>query len=97
MLHRVLLDRFDALPPRLQAIAPRMAAQDWLGGMRSRASVDGTVRSIARRLSRGGDLLLACLDDLRTHADDIEAAFGAFFPALIAATASSNGASGTGR
>lgn len=96
-VYRVLLDRFDALPPRLQAIAPRMAAHDWLGGMRSRASVDGTVRSIARRLSRGGDLLLACLDDLRTHADDIEAAFGAFFPALIAATAATRDGSGAGR
>ena len=96
-VYRVLLDRFDALPPRLQAIAPRMAAHDWLGGMRSRASVDGTVRSIARRLSRGGDLLVACLDDLRTHADDIEAAFGAYFPALIAATAATRDGSGAGR
>ena len=84
-VYRVLLENLDALPPRLQAVAPRMAAHDWLGGMRERASVDGTVRNIARRLSRGGEGLVACLDDLHRHEPTIEAAFARFLPDLIAA------------
>lgn len=84
-VYRVLLDRLDALPPRLQAVAPRMATHDWLGGMRERASVDGTVRAIARRLSRGGENLVACLDDLRRHEPAIEAAFAQFLPQLVVA------------
>ncbi|GAB1406898.1 ACP phosphodiesterase [Thermomonas brevis] len=84
-VYRVLLDHFDALPPGLRLVAPRMAARDWLGGMRERASVDGTVRNIARRLSRGGDALVACLDDLRRHEPAIESAFAQLLPDLIAA------------
>ena len=30
-LERMLREHRDELPPRLQAIAPRMAAHDWLG------------------------------------------------------------------
>lgn len=85
-VYRVLLEQLDLLPPRLRTVAPRMAAHDWLGGMRQRASVDGTVGAIARRLSRGGDTLVACLDDLRRHEPAIEAGFAAFLPELIAAT-----------
>ena len=86
-VYRVLLDHLDGLPPRLQAIAPRMATHDWLGGMRDRANVDGTVRAIARRLSRGGDALVACLDDLRRHEAAIDATLDTFLPDLIAASA----------
>ena len=74
--------RFDALPPRLQAIAPAMAANDWLGGYRYRASVDRAVARIAQRLSRNGDRLVACLDDLRGLEYEAGAAFDALFPAL---------------
>lgn len=75
--------RFDALPPRLQALLPAMRANDWLAGYRHRASVDRAVTRIATRLSRHGERLVACLDDMRDHEPAIDAAFEAFFPQLI--------------
>jgi len=82
--YRYLLQRLDALPPRLRAIAPRIAAHDWLGSYRERASVDLAVTRIATRLSRNGERLVQCLDDLRAHEGDIAAGFQAFFPQLVA-------------
>ena len=83
-VYRVLRERHDALPPRLQSIAPRMEAHDWLGSYRRRDSVDGAVRGIATRLSRHGERLVACLPLLRAHEPAIDAAFERFFPQLIA-------------
>ncbi|WP_028916681.1 ACP phosphodiesterase [Pseudoxanthomonas sp. J35] len=80
--YRYLLARLDDLPPRLQAIAPRIASHDWLGSYRDRASVDLAVTRIATRLSRNGDRLVACLEDLRTHEAAIAEGFDAFFPQL---------------
>lgn len=86
-VYRVLLDQLDALPPRLQAIAPRMAAHDWLGGMRERASVDRTVHAIARRLSRGGDELIDSLHHLQRQEAAIAQLFERFLPELVLAAA----------
>ena len=86
-VYRVLLARRDALPPRLHAIAPRMAAHDWLGSYVQRGNVDHAVRGIATRLSRNGDKLVACLDVLRVEEARIDAAFEAFFPDLVDAAA----------
>lgn len=82
-VYRVLREHRAELPPRLQAIAPRMAAHDWLGSYRERGNVDAAVCGIATRLSRNGDKLVACLDVLRMHEPQIDAAFAAFFPDLI--------------
>lgn len=84
-VYRVLRAHRDALPPRLQAIAPRMAAHDWLGSYARRDSVDHAVRGIATRLSRNGEKLVACLDVLRTNEDAAQATFEAFFPDLLQA------------
>src|SRR5690606_28511149 len=83
-VYRVLARHRDALPPRLQAIAPRMAAHDWLGSYRKRESIDAAVRGIATRLSRNGDRLVACLDVLRANEAQVDDAFERFFPDLIA-------------
>jgi acyl carrier protein phosphodiesterase len=83
-VYRVLRERRDALPPRLEAIAPRMETHDWLGSYRLRDSVDGAVRGIATRLSRHGERLVECLPWLRTNEAAIDAAFERFFPQLIA-------------
>ncbi|MEG2942357.1 MAG: acyl carrier protein phosphodiesterase, partial [Thermomonas sp.] len=83
-VYRVLHDHRDDLPPRLQAIAPRMAAHDWLGSYAQRGNVDHAVRGIATRLSRNGDRLIACLDVLRVKEAEVDAAFEAFFPDLVA-------------
>ena len=86
-VYRVLHDHRDELPTRLQAIAPRMAAHDWLGSYADRASVDHAVHGIATRLSRNGDKLVACLDVLRVRETDVDIAFEAFFPDLVHAAA----------
>lgn len=86
-VYRVLHAHRGALPPRLHAIAPRMAAHDWLGSYADRASVDHAVRGIATRLSRNSDKLIACLDVLRVKEADIDIAFEAFFPDLVHAAA----------
>jgi acyl carrier protein phosphodiesterase len=79
-----LLANHAQLPARLQTIAPHMAQHDWLGNYRERASVDHAVRRIATRLSRNGDKLVACLEDLRMHEPAIERGFEALFSDLIA-------------
>lgn len=80
----VLLRRLPTLPPRLAAIAPLMAAGDWLGSYARRDSVNLAVSRIARRLSRRGEALVECLPILRRHEAQAEAAFAGFFPQLVA-------------
>ena len=82
-IYRVLDEHRDELPPRLQAVAPRMAAHDWLGSYRGRRNVDHAVRGIATRLSRNGERLVECLDVLRANEAAVDAAFEVFFPDLI--------------
>ena len=84
-VYRVLREHREGLPSRLQAIAPNMQRNDWLGSYRQRDSVDGAVRGIATRLSRHGERLVECLSLLRAHEAEIEAAFERFLPDLIAA------------
>lgn len=84
-IYRILDERRAELPPRLAAIAPRMAAHDWLGSYARRESVDAAVRGISTRLSRNGDRLLACLEVLHANEGAAQATFETFFPDLIAA------------
>ena len=86
-VYRVLHERRDVLPPRLRALAPRMAAHDWLGSYADRARVDHAVRGIATRLSRNGERLVACLEVLREREAGVGAAFEAFFPDLVGSAA----------
>jgi len=64
-----------------------MAQHDWLGSYRERATVDHAVRRIATRLSRNGDKLVACLEDLRIHEPAIERGFEALLSDLISQAA----------
>ena len=89
--YRYLLSRQDELPERLRRIAPLMASGDWLGSYRRRDSVDLAVTRIATRLSRNGDRLVACLEDLRRHETEIAAGFDLFFPQLAAYASSLRG------
>ena len=84
-IYRILEERRDRLPARLAAIAPRMAAHDWLGSYARRASVDAAVRGISTRLSRNGDRLLACLEILHADEEEARATFETFFPQLMVA------------
>jgi acyl carrier protein phosphodiesterase len=82
--YRVLLASLPDLPPRLQRIAPSIAAHDWLGAYAGRDMVDHAVTRIATRLSRNGEKLVECLDDLRANEALAEATFESFFPDLLA-------------
>ena len=84
-IYRILKQHRDQLPPRLHAIAPHMAAHDWLGSYRHRASVDRAIHGISTRLSRNGDRLIACLPVLRDHETMVDATFEVFFPELVTA------------
>ncbi len=86
-IYRILDERRELLPPRLAALAPRMAAHDWLGSYARRERVDAAVRGIATRLSRNGEKLVACLEVLRADEPHVQATFEAFFPDLLQAAA----------
>lgn len=70
------------LPGNLQRIAPRMAAQDWLGSYRDFEVLEHVIAGMARRLSRPG-LLDGGLDDLRRLYAPLSEDFAAFYPALM--------------
>ncbi|GAB1596870.1 acyl carrier protein phosphodiesterase [Lysobacter claricitrinus] len=82
--YAMLRARQDELPPRLQAIVPRMAEHDWLGSYRERAHVDRAVARLAHRLSRNGDRLVAALEDFRDIERNAVAMFDDFYAELQA-------------
>lgn len=71
------------LPERLALIAPRMAAQDWLGSYRDFAVLEQVVAGIDRRLSRPG-LLIGGLDELERLYQPLLEDFRQFYPELQA-------------
>jgi acyl carrier protein phosphodiesterase len=91
-VYDVLRERHAELPPRLQSLAPRMAESDWLGGYRTRDSVDRAITRMAGRLSRHGERMVDALDDLRRAEAQAEATFDAFFPELVRFVERSRGA-----
>lgn len=70
------------LPGNLQHIAPRMAAQDWLGSYRDFEVLEQVIAGMSRRLSRPG-LLDGGLGDLRGLYEPLSDDFSAFYPALM--------------
>jgi acyl carrier protein phosphodiesterase len=75
------------LPERLAQIAPRMAAQDWLGSYREFAVLEQVLIAIDQRLSRPGQLL-GCLDALHQLYTPLYEDFQQFYPQLQAFAAS---------
>ncbi len=69
------------LPKRLAAIAPHMAADDWLGSYRDFAVLEQVFRGIARRLSRPEELAGA-MADLHALYEPLSEDFRAFYPQL---------------
>ncbi|MBV8465872.1 MAG: DUF479 domain-containing protein [Burkholderiales bacterium] len=82
--YAALLAHRAALPDKVVPLVERMAQQDWLTSYVERSNVDAAVRRIALRLSRGGDSLVAALDDLAKLDAQLEHGFHAFFPQLEA-------------
>lgn len=69
------------LPERLALIAPRMAAQDWLGSYRNFAVLEQVLAGISRRLSRPQGLAGA-MQELQALYQPLSADFDEFYPLL---------------
>lgn len=84
-VYALLEERHESLPERLQHLAPRMIAGDWL---RSYASLDGACAVFPRaaRLLKRENCLAEAGPILRQHCDEWEDAFRRFFPDLVAYT-----------
>jgi acyl carrier protein phosphodiesterase len=81
-VYRVLADEPE-LPERLAFIAPRMAAQDWLGSYRDFEVVGDALAGIARRLSRPQGLAGA-MQELRAIYQPLSDDFSEFYPQVQA-------------
>ena len=80
-VYRVLAAE-PALPGRLALIAPRMAAQDWLGSYRDFAVLEQVLAGIGRRLSRP-EVLDGSLAELERLYMPLSEDFRAFYPELV--------------
>jgi acyl carrier protein phosphodiesterase len=80
-VYRVLLSE-PALPPGLAHIAPRMAAQDWLGSYQKFDVLEQVIQGMARRLSRPA-LLDGAFSELEARYELLEGDFLAFYPELL--------------
>jgi len=78
-----VLSTTPTLPERLARIAPRMAAQDWLGSYRDFVVLQDVVQGMARRLSRPA-LLDGAWIELQGLYEPLSADFREFYPALLA-------------
>ncbi|MEO4047497.1 ACP phosphodiesterase [Pseudomonas sp. CAU 1711] len=86
-----LLAAQPELPERLASIAPRMAAQDWLGSYRDFAVLEQVLGGMSRRLSRP-QLLAGAMGELERLYRPLSADFRAFYPELQAFVASAGAA-----
>jgi acyl carrier protein phosphodiesterase len=69
------------LPERLAFIAPRMAAQDWLGSYRDFAVLEQVLLGMSRRLSRP-QMLDGAMGELERLYEPLSADFREFYPQL---------------
>ncbi len=78
-----VLDNEPALPERLAYIAPRMAAQDWLGSYQEFAVLQQVLMGMSRRLSRP-QMLEGAMAELKELYEPLSEDFHAFYPELQA-------------
>ena len=78
-----VLGRTSGLPERLARIAPRMAAQDWLGSYRRFEVLRDVVAGMSRRLSRPS-LLDGAWEELDRLYEPLSGDFREFYPGLQA-------------
>ncbi|MFK3797644.1 MULTISPECIES: ACP phosphodiesterase [unclassified Pseudomonas] len=81
-VYRVLADE-PQLPERLALIAPRMAAQDWLGSYVEFEVVGNALAGISRRLSRP-EGLVGAMQELQALYRPLSEDFSVFYPELQA-------------
>ena len=78
--YQVLMAQTD-LPERLAQIAPRMAAQDWLGSYSDFAVLEAVLSGMSRRFSRP-ELLAGAMLELHTLYEALSSDFREFYPLL---------------
>ena len=78
-----VLDAEPQLPGRLAQIAPRMAAQDWLGSYREFAVLEQVIGGMSRRISRP-QMLAGAMGELERLYQPLSDDFRAFYPQLQA-------------
>ncbi len=81
-VYSALREHHALLPERLQDIAPRMAATDWLGSYRHVEAVGFALDRMGQRLKRGNALLQSS-HELLAHYDAFDGDFRAFFPDVV--------------
>ncbi|HTS52501.1 MAG TPA: ACP phosphodiesterase [Burkholderiales bacterium] len=81
-VYALLYEHYALLPERLQAIATRMAASDWLASYRRVEAVGSALDRIGARLKRGNALLRSA-EELLAQYDAFQADFAAFFPDVV--------------
>ncbi len=81
-VYAALREHAARLPPRLRAIAPRMAADDWLGSYGTLDGIEGILRRMEGRLRRPVPLADG-VHVLRAERDGFERDFESFFPAVV--------------
>lgn len=77
--YATLLAQSHRLPPRLQMVAPRMVAQDWLRSYGERDNVALTLERVSTRL-RQAEPLAGGIEELDRDGAALEADFHAFLP-----------------
>ena len=76
--YRILLDHRALLPPRLGALVPRIAAEDWLVSYRWPEGVERTFARLGRRMAD----LAGGAGQVRSRYRSLEADFHEFYPQL---------------
>ena len=87
-VYQTLREEEAHLPGKLALIAPRMAAQDWLGSYRDFSTMEQVVAAMSRRLSRPEGLAGGALELERLY-EPLQRDFHDFYPQLQAFAKSS--------
>jgi acyl carrier protein phosphodiesterase len=90
-IYSALHEHHAMLPERLQKIAPRMAAADWLGSYRHIEAVGFALDRMGERLKRGNALLHSS-EELVIHYNAFDGDFRAFFPDVVRFARAQHGA-----
>ncbi len=81
-IHLLLERRDDWLPPELQALIPRMEAENWLGHYETIEDLALTFRRISQR-RKFLKPLIGAEEDLTKHYQPFQSAFQDFYPEVI--------------
>ena len=81
-VYRALRAHRDILPPRLQSILTKMAADNWLLAYRDMTNIGHALAGLSLRLTRRNELARG-LEELRRNYTGLEGDFRAFFPQLV--------------